>query len=342
MNRTAPTLAALALVLLAPVARAEPPATRPVGDIDTIPVEGTTRPTRPALDPAAGEPTHPAPGLTSFTVTQEDFPLRAFALKIDLTNPAVRVEMAWSGPDPDGPDGEWETVLKPTSEVARREGFAAAVNAGYFRVPSKPTADYALGTTQKVTGYVDGVPARNVGFHAEEGVVQGQPWGAELVIKQDGTAEIGKWTTLPGDTREAISGSQVILWNGRTTPEAERDKPRHPRTAVGTADGGKTLFLLVADGRRPGWSDGLTLVELAAVMKQIGATDALNLDGGGSTTMILPDAADGTRPGEVVNRPSDGSMLPGHFVSRERPVADVLGVRITPTTPRPATRPAGE
>ena len=250
--------------------------------------------------------------------------------------------MAWAGPDPDG-DGPWQTTLEPTSQVARREGFAAAVNAGFFRVGERPTtrpdaaAGVPGGVPAGVPNYVEGVPAANVGFHAEEGVVQGAPWGAQLVITRGDTAEIGRWTVLPGDTREAISGSQVVLWNGRTTPEALADKPRHPRTAAGVADGGNTLILLVADGRRPGHSDGLTLAELADVMRLAGATDALNLDGGGSATMVVPDPADPTRPGRVANRPSDGSLVPGNLVSRERPVADVLGVRITAP---PATRPA--
>ena len=71
---------------------------------------------------------------------------------------------------------------------------------------------------------------------------------------------------------------------------------RQPRTLAGVrADG--TLLLVTVDGRRPGWSVGMTLPEAARLMRSLGARDALNLDGGGSTTMIVR--------GEVVNRPSD-------------------------------------
>jgi hypothetical protein len=71
---------------------------------------------------------------------------------------------------------------------------------------------------------------------------------------------------------------------------------RNPRTLAGVRQDG-TLLLVTVDGRRPGWSAGMTLTEAARLMRSLGATDALNLDGGGSSTMVVR--------GEVVNRPSD-------------------------------------
>jgi len=84
---------------------------------------------------------------------------------------------------------------------------------------------------------------------------------------------------------------------------------RQPRTLAGVRPDG-TLLLVTVDGRRPGWSVGMTLPEAARLMRSLGATDALNLDGGGSTTMTVR--------GQVVNRPSDGGG--------ERPVGDGLFV----------------
>ena len=84
---------------------------------------------------------------------------------------------------------------------------------------------------------------------------------------------------------------------------------RHPRTLAGVrADG--SLLLVTVDGRRPGWSAGVTLREAARVMRSLGARDALNLDGGGSTAMAVR--------GRTVSRPSD----PGG----ERRVSDALVV----------------
>jgi Phosphodiester glycosidase len=84
---------------------------------------------------------------------------------------------------------------------------------------------------------------------------------------------------------------------------------RHPRTLAGVRSDGRILLVTV-DGRRPAYSAGVTAPEAARVMRALGARDALNLDGGGSTTMTVR--------GRVVNRPSDAGG--------ERPVADGLFV----------------
>jgi Phosphodiester glycosidase len=86
---------------------------------------------------------------------------------------------------------------------------------------------------------------------------------------------------------------------------------RNPRTLAGVRRDGRILLVTI-DGRRPGWSAGVTLTEAARVMQALGARDALNLDGGGSTTMTVR--------GAVVNFPSDPTG--------ERPVSD--GVFVVP------------
>ncbi len=102
----------------------------------------------------------------------------------------------------------------------------------------------------------------------------------------------------------AVSGGPRLLRGGRISVEREEegqrpgfDTERHPRTAVGYSGDGRYLILTVVDGRRPGYSRGMDLFELAALMREFGCSEALNLDGGGSSTMVIR--------GEVVNRPSD-------------------------------------
>jgi len=92
---------------------------------------------------------------------------------------------------------------------------------------------------------------------------------------------------------------------------------RHPRTAIGRLADGR-IVLVTVGGRQPYHSLGMTLVELATYLRQLGATDALNLDGGGSTTLVVR--------GTVVNLPSDETG--------ERPVSDVLLV-LAPGTGAP-------
>lgn len=81
----------------------------------------------------------------------------------------------------------------------------------------------------------------------------------------------------------------------------------HPRTAIARLKDGRMLVATV-DGRQPGVSTGVSLPELANLLLEFGATDAINLDGGGSTTMVVS--------GKLVNNPSDQTG--------ERPVSDAI------------------
>lgn len=108
----------------------------------------------------------------------------------------------------------------------------------------------------------------------------------------------GSWQ----DAREIIGGKDILIQDGRVQPNLERT--RHPRTALGVkADG--NIIAVVVDGRQPGFSEGVGLDDLAKMMLDMGAVDAINLDGGGSSTFAS------RKPGEasvsLVNRVSDGS-----------------------------------
>ena len=111
--------------------------------------------------------------------------------------------------------------------------------------------------------------------------------------------------------RHAIGGRIRLLKNGKINETLEKmhnAEKRHtpgkrssvlnlshePRTALGyNAD---TLFLVVADGRQPKYSTGLTLYELASILIELGAREAINLDGGSSSTFVVNDT--------VINKPS--------------------------------------
>jgi hypothetical protein len=104
-------------------------------------------------------------------------------------------------------------------------------------------------------------------------------------------AVVGGWGRLLEAGRN-VAGSLDMIEGTRPDFSAAR----HPRTAVGTSADGHWLLLMVVDGRRP-WSVGMSLDELARTMRDLGAWDAVNLDGGGSTTLWVG--------GRVVNAPSD-------------------------------------
>ncbi|CAA9373886.1 MAG: Sporulation-specific_N-acetylmuramoyl-L-alanine_amidase [uncultured Nocardioidaceae bacterium] len=104
----------------------------------------------------------------------------------------------------------------------------------------------------------------------------------------------------PAEPQVAISGSAILLQDGRI--RTDDDGELHPRTAVGVDTDTGRVLLLVVDGRQD-HSRGYTLLELARLMKQLGAEEALNLDGGGSSTMVTTRPSGRTR---VANSPSDG------------------------------------
>ncbi len=94
----------------------------------------------------------------------------------------------------------------------------------------------------------------------------------------------------------ALGGGQTLVREGKLSDFGAGEQLRHPRTAFGW--NATHYFLIVVDGRRPGWSVGMTVPELAALAQRLGCTHALNLDGGGSSTLWLND--------QVMNLPSDG------------------------------------
>jgi hypothetical protein len=109
--------------------------------------------------------------------------------------------------------------------------------------------------------------------------------------------------------RQAIGGREFLLRDGATyiDPHPSIADQRHPRTAIGVTATG-AVILAVVDGRSAGYSAGVTDDELASVMAQQGAVNAINLDGGNSTAMSVRQPGDGFV--SVVNRPSGGSEQP--------------------------------
>ncbi|MCD6351287.1 MAG: phosphodiester glycosidase family protein, partial [Armatimonadetes bacterium] len=175
---------------------------------------------------------------------------------------------------------------------------------------------------------VEGLPLRTQGqwkATVKELVPEGrQRVGAEgeVLIVAAGEARKSLSKLLPGQSitltlrtrglntpvELAAGGGPLLLRAGEIVPSDSPHAPRHPRTAVGFGE--REIVLVTVDGRQPGWGKGMTLYTLAQLMRELGCTDALNLDGGGSTTAWVR--------GKVVNRPSDGA---------ERPIANALLVR---------------
>ena len=250
-------------------------------------------------------------------------PVAGVLVKVNLIDPRVRVTVALADDrDPDG-DGPCVGQLETTSQVARKHDFDITLNASFFAVAE--ARDMA---GQKIQYFVGncGWPQ---GWHFSNGKLHGKPKAASLratmIVHADGKISLADAVeNLPADTEFAVSGNAMMLKDGVSTPPA-KDEARHPRSAVGLSADAHTLYILAIDGRQESHSRGVTLGELANIFIQLGAHNAINLDGGGSTSMVIKDL--GTGAFAIANQPSDLSTLklPVRF---ERPVMDVLGIRV--------------
>jgi flagellar hook assembly protein FlgD len=162
---------------------------------------------------------------------------------------------------------------------------------------------------------------------------QGQRLAVEAVAGQLVTVRLvlsPEWRDVP----EALGGGPIIVRGGKPIFNALEDfgsyhlNRRHPRTAVGQRADGR-IVMLVVDGRRPGYSAGMTNFELAQAMIRLGVVTASALDAGGSSTMAFD--------GQLLSRPSD--------TSGERMVAESLLVSyygVYAPQPEPSFSPNGD
>ncbi|MFZ5729362.1 MAG: hypothetical protein A2882_15115 [Phenylobacterium sp. RIFCSPHIGHO2_01_FULL_70_10] len=244
--------------------------------------------------------------------------MQVHVLELDLRR--VRLELTAGDTS-----GGREHVAQTTSDYARRNGLAAAVNASYFtpfKGGSKGGEDYYphAGDGADVSGaaIAFGQVVSPVEPDEDERVNAIVCIRAAAVTIRDGQ-DCGE----PVD--HAVSAGPRLLADGQARSfEAfgqAYGENRHPRSALGLDDDAPRAWLVVVDGRQAGYSEGASLAELIAIFRALGAEQAINLDGGGSSTLAA------RRYGEVVvlNSPIH-TGVPG----RERPSANHIGVRVRP------------
>lgn len=277
--------------------------------------------------------THPYQEITYQHIQRRSPEQSLHVVMVDLTDPDVELHLATAGPDPDG-DGPWQTMLQPVRDIATREKFDLAINASYFEITRGPTSApipeelaersgrAATTAPAQQNGYAVNVWASNVGFTMSDGKLLStaprEDWPI-LWIEGNRGVKIGPVpaTGYPKSATQIITGNGLVLKDGEKPPGPFKSNlpARHPRTVIGVDRAGSKLVILTLDGRRPGVSIGMSGDELAAEMKSLGCWDAINLDGGGSTTLLLRDAD--TKELKLLNQPSD---------NRERPVSSALGI----------------
>ncbi len=233
-------------------------------------------------------------------------PLLAHIVEVDLRAPGIAV--AVTAPDPSSK----QFVAQTTSAFLQASGVQLAINGSFF---------YPFRSETPWSYYPHaGEPINVIGQSIAHGIPVAAPrpgWGV-FCVDGSGRAAIAM-TVCPPATQQALAGQSILLRGGRRT-DANGWPSRHktnPRTAVAIDARGETLWAIVVDGRQPGYSAGATLDDLAEIARDLGAAAALNLDGGGSTTLVV---AEGSRP-KVLNSP-----IHTRIPRRERPVANHLGI----------------
>lgn len=202
--------------------------------------------------------------------------MRAFALRISLQNPDVGT---WNTSSNGG--APYETALQTTPAFLSQFGLKCAINTCYFDAGLSPNTNIQglLVTGGNVVSTWE--PARDAEVHLTINKIA-------TIVNNGGTS--GVWDGFSGDAWHLING--YLGGDPGANPE--------PRTSAGLSQDGKYLILVCVDGRQSGWSLGATLYDMSQWQRDFGAYNAINCDGGGSTTMSIAGM------GSYVNRPCYG------------------------------------
>ncbi len=294
------------------------------------------------LSPAADVVEQPFHGVTHITRTEsEPRSLHIHIVKIDLSAPGIRFKLT-------PPGGRLETIRQTTLQFLEQEHAQVAINGHFFLPYPSPETEVSL---------IGFAASDGVVYSAFESPVQSYalvPYAPALAIDASNHARIvhrdpafpdGDHILEPLPVANALAGSAQILTAGKKTipryaGEQNPDGALTPggpngysnskswydvataRSAIGLSQDGRTLFLFTVDVR--GGSAGMTVGEVADMLLHEGAYDALNLDGGGSTTLAMEDPE--THAGRVVNVSSDNP--------NGRAVGSSLAVFAAPTPAR--------
>jgi|TARA_Y100000031_G_C8172553_1_gene362511 exopolysaccharide biosynthesis protein len=254
-------------------------------------------------------------GIRLFSGGNPEIPLKAFYAEIDLSSPNIDVEVV-SGNDDD--------MKETPSQIADRLDACLVVNGGYFLMDEFPARHVGLLKTKDstISAPLLSVLRNGKRFYTTRGTVgfRDKIMDISWVSGRNDTlysfqnshknsvntppAIIDFNDGFPWEVESAISGGPVLVQNGKIyiTDEEEvffgtKIPEIHPRTAIGYTDK-NTMIILVVDGRQAS-SRGVYLEELAQIMVNLKCVEALNLDGGGSSALVVSD--------QLINKPSGTS-----------------------------------
>lgn len=215
-------------------------------------------------------------------------------VEIDLRTPGLRFLV--TPPVAGGPNGD-ETKTETTRQFVAEQGAQIGINGGFFRLENGRESRWTNNSSLAASDGVIYSPFEKVKGFFEYALNISQDNQANIIRVGDGTAPTSIYNAIAGHDPILLDGKNVGSW-----------LELHPRTAVGLNRDGTKLYLCVVDGRQPNYSMGMTTPELGELLKQYGVWNALNFDGGGSSTMVFDLYGDKDANGQeigpiVVNHP---------------------------------------
>jgi hypothetical protein len=234
-------------------------------------------------------------------------PMVAYVIRINTQTPRLSFLATPGLPKPRKP--REETAGVKTSSFLREHKLQIAINAA----PYGPQHNE------------EGLPQDVAGLHVSRGDVvstQTKSYPA-LAIDRRNRAQIVAPPFSTERVHNAVGGFNIVLSDGELS--ASGPAGVHPRTAVGINAERSVMWWLVIDGRQAAYSEGASLKDVAEILQQLGASDGINLDGGGTSTMVI-EGQDGAP--RVVNRPIHSGV-----VGNERIAASHIGVFARPLSP---------
>ncbi len=240
-------------------------------------------------------------------VRTEPRPMVIHVLKVTVNTGGIEFLVT-----PGDPDAELPLSARTTSEFLQDFDLQIAVNGDGF----SPWHSYGVFDYYPHSGD----PVDVIGFAASRGEVYSQDTDNQPTFYISNSNRIS--LTPTNKTYNAISGNLLLVKNGNSTYDPGGSL--HPRTALAFDQNRRFLIIVVVDGRQPGYSEGATLAELADILISYGAHTAINLDGGGSSALVMEGAL-----GQAVqlNSPYDKRVF-----GRERPVGNHLGIYANPSS----------
>ncbi len=217
------------------------------------------------------------PGITyTRQARSEPRPLMVHIIEIDLNTADVHFFVT-----PGDPNSELELPARTTPQFVEEFGVQLAINGNFF-------TPFEAGIFLWDFYPHSGDPVNVSGM----AISNGQPYSPHQpefpVICFEGNVPRIQTAQCPAGTTQAMAGSQILVQDGIPTTN-NLQRTIHPRTAVAVNQERTIVWLIVVDGRQTNYSEGVTPAEIATIAVEQGAYEALNFDGGGSTTMVMMD-----------------------------------------------------